>query len=90
MSTMEKSPSPGPSDEERNVSPAKATALDDASSVGGLDSFEGYVIDKDMEKKMLRKFDISILPTLALMYLFKYVQSTSRLHIAFIDMLLVP
>ena len=46
--------------------------VDETSSFGAGDSFEGYVIDKAMEKKMLRKFDVIILPTVALMYLFKY------------------
>ena len=36
------------------------------------DRFAGYVVDREMEKKMLRKFDLIILPTLALMYLMKY------------------
>lgn len=31
----------------------------------------GYVVDKAMEKKMLWKFDLHILPMLAIMYLFK-------------------
>lgn len=72
MATDDKTP---PSlDEEKHPSPAKGH-VDDASSVQAGDSFEGYVIDKAMEKKMLRKFDIIILPTVALMYLFKYVAS---------------
>ena len=34
---------------------------------------EPYIVDKELEKKVLRKFDIYILPSLAIMYLFKYV-----------------
>lgn len=33
---------------------------------------EGYVVDKQLERKLLRKFDFFILPLVALMYLFKY------------------
>ena len=62
-------PSP---DEEKNMSTGKSH-VDETSSFDAGDSFEGYVIDKAMEKKMLRKFDFIILPTVALMYLFKYV-----------------
>jgi hypothetical protein len=32
---------------------------------------EGYVVDKQLERKLLRKFDFFILPLVALMYLFK-------------------
>jgi hypothetical protein len=64
-------PSPG-SDVEKNISPTKGH-VDTASSIGAEDAFEGYVIDKAMEKRMLRKFDLIILPTVALMYLFKCV-----------------
>jgi hypothetical protein len=31
-----------------------------------------YVVDKDLERIVLRKFDLHVLPLLALMYLFKY------------------
>lgn len=34
-----------------------------------------YVVDRAMEKKMLMKFDLHILPMLSIMYLFKYVPS---------------
>ena len=70
MATDDK-PSPG-SDEERNISPTKGH-VDTASSIAAGDTFEGYVIDRAMEKRMLRKFDIIVLPTVALMYLFKCV-----------------
>jgi hypothetical protein len=60
------------SDVEKDISPIKGH-VDTASSIGAGDTSEGYVIDKAMEKRMLRKFDIIILPTVALMYLFKYV-----------------
>lgn len=70
-------PSPS-SDEEKNLSPSPSKShVDEASSVGVGDTFEGYVIDKAMEKKMLRKFDFVILPTVALMYLFKCVRNIS-------------
>lgn len=58
------------SDEENNASPTKGI-VEEASSIEAPDNFEGYVIDRAMEKKMLRKFDVIILPTVALMYLFK-------------------
>lgn len=32
---------------------------------------ESYVVDKALEKRLLWKFDIHILPMLAIMYLFK-------------------
>ncbi len=32
-----------------------------------------YVVDRALEKRLLWKFDIHILPMLAMMYLFKYV-----------------
>ena len=64
------------SDEEKNISPSPSKGpVDDASSVEAGDSFEGYIIDKAMEKRMLRKFDGVILPTVALMYLFKCAQN---------------
>ena len=44
----------------------------DAVSVENGDATDEYVIDKAIERKMLRKFDITILPTLATMYLMKY------------------
>ena len=64
------------SDEEKNISPSPSKGnVDEASSVGTGDAFEGYIIDRAMEKKMLRKFDFVILPTVALMYLFKCVRN---------------
>ena len=64
------------SDAEKNLSPSPSKGhVDEASSVEAGDSFEGYIIDKAMEKKMLQKFDCVILPTVALMYLFKCVQN---------------
>ena len=44
----------------------------DAVSVETGDATDEYVIDKAIERKMLRKFDVTILPTLATMYLMKY------------------
>jgi hypothetical protein len=77
MATDGKSlPSP---DEEKNMSTGEGH-IDETSSFGAGDSFEGYVIDKAMEKKMLRKFDVIILPTVALMYLFKY--ATKNVYLA--------
>lgn len=74
MSTADK-PLPSP-DDQKNLSPTKGH-VDEVSSLSAGDSFEGYVIDKAMEKRILRKFDVIILPTVALMYLFKYVERTT-------------
>lgn len=38
---------------------------------GLVQDVSGYVVDKQLEKKMLWKFDMHILPMLAIMYLFK-------------------
>jgi hypothetical protein len=38
-----------------------------------VDELQSYIVDKDLEKTLLRKFDLHILPLLAVMYLFKYV-----------------
>lgn len=64
------------SDEDKNLSPSPSKGYgDEASSVAAGHTFEGYIVDKAMEKKMLRKFDLVILPTVALMYLFKCAQN---------------
>ena len=83
MAAVEKSPSPVASDEEKNVLPTKGTPpnVDEMPSAGIGDAFEGYVIDKDVEKRVLRKCDLIILPTLAIMYLMKYVHLTSENYI---------
>ena len=31
-----------------------------------------YTVDKHLERKLMRKFDLHILPLVAMMYLFKY------------------
>lgn len=56
-----------------------ATELKDApvsdsdveKGVGEVEVTSTYVVDKQLEKKLLRKFDFHILPLLAVMYLFK-------------------
>lgn len=79
MAVDEKSTSPMASDEEKNVFPTKGAnpSFNEGSSDGVGDAFEGYVIDKAMEKRILRKCDCIILPTLAIMYLMKYVRLIS-------------
>lgn len=56
-------PSPSGSDIEKNDGDLKNTeaSIDEAPSEQAGDAFEGYVIDRAMEKKMLRKFDVIIL-----------------------------
>ena len=63
-------------DEERHHGTTKQY-VDDGSSNGALDSYEGYVVEKAMEKRMLRKFDFIILPTVALMYLFNSIDKSN-------------
>ena len=77
MAATEKSPFPLASEEEKNALAVKDTGpnLDETSSVGASDPFEGYIVDKAIEKRLLRKCDLTILPTLAIMYLMKYVHS---------------
>lgn len=53
--------------------------VEETQSVAAGEASEEYVVDKALEKKLLRKFDLTILPTLALMYLFKYVGATTSL-----------
>ena len=40
----------------------------DSEKTGGV---EDYVVDRQLEKKLLRKLDLHVLPMVALMYLFK-------------------
>ncbi len=42
-------------------------------------------IDKSLEKSLRRKFDLILLPTLAIMYLFKYVHSRHKAVVALSD-----
>lgn len=53
---------------------SKDTAVSDSDvekGIGEVEVTSTYVVDKQLEKKLLRKFDIHILPLLAIMYLFK-------------------
>ena len=50
------------------------TETNDGSIEAG-EASNACFVDKALEKKLLRKLDLVILPTLALMYLFKYVYS---------------
>ena len=63
MATLETSPVA--SDEEKNDGSmqGRGPQIDETSSVGAADDYEGYVIDRTLEKKMLRKFDFIILRT---------------------------
>ena len=49
----------------------------DEASIGIGETSGDYVIDKALEKRMLRKFDLIILPTLALMYLFNSIDKSN-------------
>jgi hypothetical protein len=44
-------------------------------ATGDLENNYASGVDRELEKKLLRKFDIHILPALAVMYLFKYALS---------------
>jgi hypothetical protein len=50
----------------------QSPSLDQVPSVDAGETSDGYVVDKAIEKRVLRKFDFVILPTVAVMYLFKY------------------
>jgi hypothetical protein len=52
----------------------KRTAATETTAEHGTGGVETYYIptaDRELEKRLLRKFDIHILPALAMMYLFK-------------------
>ena len=70
-------PSPSRSGEEKANFPVKGPSIDETSSVEAGGTIEEYVIDRAMEKRMLRKFDLVILPTLALMYLFNSIDKSN-------------
>lgn len=55
---------------EKEIERVDSEMVAEASSWG---DGEAYVVDKQMEQRLLRKFDFFILPLVALMYLFKYV-----------------
>ena len=72
MASGESSSSPMASDDEKHDYQSKRTgSVEETSSEANGDAREAYIIDKALEKKLLRKFDFIILPTVALMYLFK-------------------
>ena len=79
MATTGHSSSPLSSDEEKNGLDTKGTSpsVDENSSVGAGEAIEEYVVDKALEKRMLRKFDLYILPTLAFMYLFNSIDKSN-------------
>ena len=55
----------------RNDKPLEARVEDDQKEDAIRAAIHSYVVDKDMERKMLWKIDTRILPLLSVMYLFK-------------------
>lgn len=59
---------------------SKDTAVSDSDvekGIGEVEVTSTYVVDKQLEKKLLRKFDIHILPLLAIMYLFNSIDKSN-------------
>jgi len=58
------------------------TEIEDAGRKSGIDIYENseehgdYVPDTDEEKKLVRKIDLFLLPTIFLMYLLSYMDRT--------------
>jgi hypothetical protein len=53
------------------MKPVDAAFASDAVQDEHFEELDSYVVNKDLEQILLRKFDFHILPLLALMYLFK-------------------
>jgi hypothetical protein len=53
------------------MKPVNAKFTTDAVQDEEANELESYVVDRKLEQILLRKFDLHILPLLALMYLFK-------------------
>ena len=57
---------------------ARNSETDVERESGSVEDFSSFVVDKKLERRLLWKFDIYILPMLAIMYLFKYVPPQSQ------------